>query len=163
MTFKYGVDHNMKVPEIQKRRLEKIDEKWGSYSNMMIDTGAIEKTHNTCEKRYGNKYAVLLPHAVKAKEDKNLLKYGYKNAFQSMDLQRQMKEKGQITFAKNYESKQKPIIENLLESDIDFSKYGWVSKAAEIIGIKPQKVSGWMKRNIPDFYKNYCYKRTPYK
>ncbi len=161
MLEKYGVDHNMKVPELQKSRLEKIDLRWGSYSNMIIETGASLKSHAKCEEKYGNKYAFLLPHAIKAKEETNMLKYGVKNLFQSMDVQREMRRKGLITFANNYNERQQPIIEKLINSDIDFTRYGWVTPAAEIIGIQSQKVKGWMLRNIPDFYENNCYKRNP--
>lgn len=161
MILKYGVDHNMKVPEIQISRIKNINKKWGSYSNMLIETGGIEKSQKTSEKRYGNKYAFLLPHAIKAKEEVNMTKYGVKNPFQSMDVQREMRRKGLITFANNYDERQQPIIEKLMNSDIDFTIFGWVTPAAEIIGIQPQKVKGWMLRNIPDFYENNCYKRNP--
>lgn len=59
------------------------------------------------------------------------------------------------------DGKVKPIIKELLDSNIDFSKFGWVNKASKIIGIKPQKVNTWMKRFMPDFYSN-CYKRNSY-
>ena len=55
--------------------------------------------------------------------------------------------------------KAKPIIENLMNSNIDFGKFGWVGKAAKIINIKPQKVNQWMKRHMPEFYNNKCFKR----
>ena len=38
----------------------------------------------------------------------------------------------------------------LVNSGIDFSKFGWVNKASIIIGITPQKVNSWMKRNMPE-------------
>lgn len=59
---------------------------------------------------------------------------------------------------KNLE-KDKKIVALLLESDISFGKFGWVSKAAKIIGITPQKVNAWMKRNMQDFYNENCFKR----
>lgn len=51
------------------------------------------------------------------------------------------------------------IRQQLLNSDIDFSKFGWVGKAAIIINITPQKVNQWMKRNMLEFYNNNCFKR----
>ena len=51
------------------------------------------------------------------------------------------------------------IIRQLRLSDIDFHSFGWASKAAKIIGISPQKASNWMKRNMPKFYAENCYKR----
>lgn len=47
------------------------------------------------------------------------------------------------------------IIEN---SNIDFSKFGWVSKVSQITGLLPQKVNVFMKKYMPDFYKN-CFVR----
>lgn len=53
------------------------------------------------------------------------------------------------------------IRQELLKSDIDFSKFGWVNKASIIIGIKTGAVNRWMKRNMLDFYNNFCFKRKP--
>ena len=54
------------------------------------------------------------------------------------------------------------IIYNAIYSGIDFSKFGWVQKVSEKTGIKPQKVSYWMKRICPEFYEKECFKRkTP--
>lgn len=53
----------------------------------------------------------------------------------------------------------KPIISNIKNSKIDFSKIGWVKEASLIIGIKPQKVNKWMKRHMSEFYNKFCYKR----
>jgi very-short-patch-repair endonuclease len=52
------------------------------------------------------------------------------------------------------------IISTILTSDIDFSKLGWVTKVGNIIGITPQKVGSWMKKNMKDFYQEKCYKRN---
>jgi len=64
---------------------------------------------------------------------------------------------------KQNDIKAKPIIKQLLTSDIAFSKFGWVNKASEIVGITPQKISKWMERHIPDFYNEMCYKRSKQK
>jgi len=55
--------------------------------------------------------------------------------------------------------KAKNLIENLLKSNIDFSKQGWVGKASAVIGISPQKVNKWMKNYMLDFYTERCFKR----
>jgi len=47
----------------------------------------------------------------------------------------------------------------VIESGIDFSKFGWVKEVAKILGIKDQKVNIWMKRYLPDFYEQNCFKR----
>lgn len=49
-------------------------------------------------------------------------------------------------------------LEHLKKSDIDFTKFGWVSKAAKIIGVKDQVVNRWIKRVDPEFYKS-CFVR----
>lgn len=58
-----------------------------------------------------------------------------------------------------YLKKQNEYINDLTTSDIDFSKIGWVKEAAIIINQQPQKVHLWMKRFMPEFYENCCYKR----
>lgn len=46
----------------------------------------------------------------------------------------------------------------LKKSDIDFTKFGWVTKASKIIGVKDQVVNRWIKRVDPEFYKS-CFVR----
>ena len=53
-------------------------------------------------------------------------------------------------------SRRRELIEN---SGIDFSKFGWVGKVAELIGISPSKVNVFMKRNMPEFYATKCFIR----
>lgn len=48
-------------------------------------------------------------------------------------------------------------IELILSSDIDFARYGWVSKVSQLFGITPQKVTPWMKRHMLDFYTEKCF------
>lgn len=47
----------------------------------------------------------------------------------------------------------------VLNSNIDFSKFGWVAEVATLLNIKSQKVNMWMKRYLPDFYETACFKR----
>ncbi len=58
-----------------------------------------------------------------------------------------------------YINKQKQYIDKVLNSNIDFSKYGWVTKVASIINRNPQNVRRWMKKMMPEFLENKCYKR----
>jgi hypothetical protein len=75
------------------------------------------------------------------------------------------KEKAEIK-KKEKELKQKEIINEkisfIINSGIDFSKFGWVNSVSDILKIKPQKVKGWMEKNMAEFYKS-CYKRKPRK
>lgn len=48
--------------------------------------------------------------------------------------------------------------EQILNSNIDFSRFGWVTKVSSIIGVSTQKTGQWMFRNMPEFYET-CYKR----
>lgn len=50
-------------------------------------------------------------------------------------------------------------IQQLLNSNIVFSKFGWVKKAGELLNISPQKVNNWMKHYMNDFYQEQCFKR----
>ena len=51
------------------------------------------------------------------------------------------------------------IIKLIKESDIDFTKLGWVTEVAKVIGIWPQHVNKWMKKNMLEFYVDVCFKR----
>lgn len=43
-------------------------------------------------------------------------------------------------------------IKLLIDSNINFNKFGWVNKASEILEMTPQSVNRWMKKNMQDFY-----------
>lgn len=87
----------------------------------------------------------------------------------SFDEYQNWKDKKQIESQSKIESKlltnqlKKEKIDNLksliLESNIDFSKLGWVTKVSNILNITPQKVGRWMMKNMNEFYQNNCYKR----
>lgn len=52
----------------------------------------------------------------------------------------------------------KSRIDKIETSNINFKQYGWVNHVAMLINLKPQKVSGFMKKHMKDFYEN-CFKR----
>lgn len=52
-----------------------------------------------------------------------------------------------------------PYKDLVLNSGIDFSKFGWVNKVSKLLGKKQQNVSKWMKRYLPEFYELKCFKR----
>lgn len=60
---------------------------------------------------------------------------------------------------KNTNEKYKPLVEIVKNSDIDFSKFGWVKEMSNLIGMKEQKINKWMKRHMLDFYEEKCFKR----
>jgi hypothetical protein len=47
----------------------------------------------------------------------------------------------------------------ILNSDIDFSKFGWVEKISKLTGLLSQKVNGFMKKHLFEIYKDKCFKR----
>ena len=47
----------------------------------------------------------------------------------------------------------------MLNSNIDFSKFGWVKQVSFIINIHSSKVSQFMKKYMFDFYINNCFRR----
>jgi very-short-patch-repair endonuclease len=53
----------------------------------------------------------------------------------------------------------KILREKILNSNIDFSKFGWVNKVSIIINCKFQHVNSWMKKHMLDFYNEKCFKR----
>jgi very-short-patch-repair endonuclease len=61
----------------------------------------------------------------------------------------------------DFDEKWEPYKQIIMDSDIDFSKFGWVSETAKILKISPQKINKWMKRYLPDFYEQKCFKRKP--
>jgi very-short-patch-repair endonuclease len=92
--------------------------------------------------------------------DENLDKVNYmlkykeykEKQIQKIEKTKQIKEN--ITI-KNIEIKKQMI----LNSNINFTKFGWVNYVSEILNITPQNVNKWMKRNMLEFYNNNCFKR----
>lgn len=68
------------------------------------------------------------------------------------------KEKG-IALRQKQEEVRNNRINLILQSDIDFSKFGWVNKVSSLINLPPQKVNVFMKKYMSDFYKN-CFIRN---
>lgn len=53
----------------------------------------------------------------------------------------------------------KEQIDKILNSKIDFSKRGWLNKVRDLLNKKLDL--SWIKRYMPEFYKETCYKRRP--
>lgn len=51
------------------------------------------------------------------------------------------------------------LVDKVLQSGIDFSKYGWSKQVAQILEKNPQKVKEWMMRYMKEFYETVCYHR----
>ena len=53
--------------------------------------------------------------------------------------------------------------ERIKMSSIDFSKYGWVNRVSEVLGITPQNVNKWMKRHLPEVYTSAFKRKNRFK
>jgi 5-methylcytosine-specific restriction endonuclease McrA len=51
-------------------------------------------------------------------------------------------------------------IEMVRNSNIDFTKFGWVQKVANLIAKHPQKINKWMKKYLPDILEKSFRKHT---
>ncbi len=84
----------------------------------------------------------------------------YKPEMNREERKKRREEKEQkLNEKKNIKSEQ--ILERIHiieQSDIDFSKYGWVLKVSKLTGLLPQKVNVFMKKYMPEFYSN-CFIR----
>lgn len=60
---------------------------------------------------------------------------------------------------KQTDIKNEQKVKDLLNSNINFLKFGWVNEAAKIINCKSQKVNEFMIRYLPEFYEQKCFKR----
>lgn len=77
------------------------------------------------------------------------------------DERRKRREEKEQKLNEKRNIKNKQILEKIHiieQSNIDFSKFGWVTKVSQITGLLPQKVNVFMKKYMPDFYKN-CFIR----
>ena len=59
---------------------------------------------------------------------------------------------------KGLKEDQKKYIVQILNSNIDFTKRGWVRDVSKLTGKHIGNVTQWMKRYMPDFLKN-CYRK----
>jgi len=77
----------------------------------------------------------------------------------SKEISKERKEKKDrgIAIIKKRENRIKAI----LESGIDFEKFGWVKEVSKLTGINHQSVGVWMKRNMLEFYNENCFVRKP--
>jgi endogenous inhibitor of DNA gyrase (YacG/DUF329 family) len=72
--------------------------------------------------------------------------------FSNLQIRQLTKQEQDLKYKKDIEIK----IQLLLNSNIDFSKYGWVQKAAAILNVP--KASKWIKKYMSNFYEEKCFK-----
>lgn len=85
---------------------------------------------------------------------------GYKPEMNWEERKKRREEKKKIKKEKREAINSKILkrVELIQNSGIDFSKYGWVSKVANLIGLQPQKVHIFMEKYMLEFYLK-CYVR----
>jgi very-short-patch-repair endonuclease len=82
--------------------------------------------------------------------------------FENMPTKKKL---NKIRIEQDRSTKQKQIEflrSSILESDINFSKFGWVKEASIILNLYQQKVHIWMKKNMKEFYETKCFHKKSY-
>lgn len=93
------------------------------------------------------------------KNNYSLDKFDYSFYIKPKKISRSRKEYFKIK-NENWDIEQQKYIPLILNSEIEFSKFGWVGKVAKIICIPSQHVNKWMKKYMLDFYENKCFHRN---
>lgn len=82
---------------------------------------------------------------------------GIKNK-NSTDLIKRAKDHLDKVYA--YQASIQHRIKLVTTSNIDYTIFGWGTKLSQIFNCTPQATLKWVKKNMPEFYKNTCYKTT---
>lgn len=83
-----------------------------------------------------------------------IVRYGSEENLKKHFSENGKKNKGRILDP----DKTKKRVDQIMNSSIDFTKFGWVQKVAVLTGIGNQGVARFMRIHLPDFYKN-CFVR----
>jgi very-short-patch-repair endonuclease len=88
--------------------------------------------------------------------ENNLIKYKEYKITQKLKIKNEKEKK--------FHNDEKSNIEKVINAvNIDFSKLGWVEKISKLIDKKPQHINKWMKKYLPEFYEEKCFKRKSFK
>lgn len=49
--------------------------------------------------------------------------------------------------------------EKIRQSEIDFSRFGWVKELGVLLDMTPQAAGRWMRKHMPEFYSSRCFVR----
>lgn len=93
----------------------------------------------------------------KEKEEIEFLNFIYSNNLKNRNYEVEKIYESSILPKKYFEK----IIKrnNIKNSKIVFENKGWVQEIALILQITPQKVTNWMRIEMPEFWKEKCFKR----
>ena len=141
----------------------------GHLKRRLYDTGLKKRICELCgqdENWKGKKMSLILDHINGVRDDHRLknLRIVCPNCNATLDTfsgknthKKERVDKRKINAELKF-AEQSVLIPQVLNSGIDFSKFGWVGKVAPIIKRNPQKVHFWMKKYMNDFYKT-CFQR----
>lgn len=95
--------------------------------------------------------------------DKNEINNEYNLELDYSFLNKMLKYKNDIPI-QYLDEKEKEKIYNdfkhkIMNSNIDFSKLGWVNEVSKLTGLRTQRIGYWMKKYMPEFYEEKCFKR----
>lgn len=83
------------------------------------------------------------------------------HSLQNVDLSFYIKDKKINKNKKQkYEDRIKLLKQKVENSNIDFSKYGWVKEVSNLLEISVNKGGWWIKKNMKNFYEEKCFKRN---
>lgn len=133
---------------------------------IVIDKKTINTYLNYVINKYGKNFVELYkdyvkPEKIKKEKPKNVKPKNIKikKRKNKCIINNIIKQQQLIKNKIDKENKIKNQIEEIKNSNINFSKFGWVNKVSKILKITPQKVNCWMKKNMLEFYNNNCFKR----
>ena len=113
--------------------------------------------HNTDEVRARRSESIKKAHAEGKYDYEHLkiLRLGKSGNRVSEETRRKLSENNGMKLS---DDEIKRRIALIINSNIDFNKFGWCTKLSPILGMKIQKVSMFMKKHMNDFYNENCFK-----
>lgn len=151
-TYTNSLKHKLIKLNLLENKCSKCGNR-GIWNNEKLVLHLEHKNGDNCDNRLEN-LTILCPNChsqTKTYAGKNTNKKDpqrYKNRIEYLELRRKL-------YSEKHEIRKNII----LNANIDFSKFGWVVKIAELLDMKYQKIRPWMMKQMPDFYENKCFKR----
>lgn len=121
----------------------------------------------------GNKISLILDHINGVRNDNRLINLRFVcpncNAAlpthcrgqKGLEVKRDKRKDYLERVKKEYEDSQVDSINRVINSNIDFSKLGWVEKTSKIINLPSQKTGKWVKRFLPNIYEKAYIRKSP--
>ena len=132
---------------------------WATHYENSVEDGIKYGTWMNLHDRTMSKYGAEQAYKIFASGDKSKGGKALKGIPKSEDHKQKISQSLCKRYNRDYVQPE-VLIEQILKSNIDFSKLGWVEKVSKILNIAPQKVTKWMKRNMNQFYNESCFKRN---